>query len=110
VGRSTFNNLVTLINNGDDCTAVRDMLRRAGPSAVSAALAECTDEKLPVTALGLAAKQGRLRIVEALLAEFGAPVNARAAHSGYTALSLAAHAGHAAVVSALLARAQTPWL
>ena len=82
--------------------AIGECLSRAGPTAAAAALVTCTEEKLPVTALGLAAKLGRSRIVTALLRRHGAPVNARAEHSGYTALSLAAHGGHALIVKQLL--------
>ena len=103
-----FSELIALTTSGDDANAVRTLMNRIGSAAASITLTACTAEKLPMTALGLAAKLGRARIVDVLVRECGAPVNVRAEHSGYTALSLAAHAGHASIVAALLAAGADP--
>lgn len=108
IAEQEFAQLVAIITSGDDVDAVRALMSRVGSAVAISLLSNCTSEKLPVTALGLAAKLGRSRIIKVLLREFGAPVNARAEHSGYTALSLAAHAGHAAIVAALLAAGADP--
>jgi ribosomal protein S18 acetylase RimI-like enzyme len=66
--------------------------------------------KMHMTALMHAAKLGRQRQVEALIAEHGATVSLQAEKSLFSALGLAAFEGHLGVVRALLAAGANPLL
>jgi ribosomal protein S18 acetylase RimI-like enzyme len=109
--RATFQRLLAIILVGDDEEGCSGVLGPPPtPSAPCVALLLSSDEKHPVTALGLAAKLGRVRIVRMLLDRFHANPNLRAERSGYTALGLAAFEGHARLCELLLEHGADPTL
>jgi hypothetical protein len=66
------------------------------------------DDKRHLNPLMRAAKAGRVKLVQALLEEHGADVNASAERSNYTALIVAAYDGREDVVRLLLSRGADP--